>query len=882
MSLQNRTVTTILACGLLLSSAFAAQPPRPEDRVLPDFDIREEASGRAAVPPGVSVALERLRALTPSGLEARFHPLTGGARLLFVRGAALTAPRGGSPRQIAQEFLAAHHEVFGLRAADLDRLVLEREYAGGNESVVHLTFGQERDGIAVFGAGVRLHVDRAGRIVFASASALSLARPAGSPRRSAEEAIVAAAAGIRPELSFAPQLRSGPAGSDQASVFDRGPFAQDITARLVLFPVRGGVRLAWKLFLEPEGFPQAYEMLVDATTGQLLYRRNTYNYAEGVGNVLQSNATAALDARLPDEHPAGSTVSGPSDPPNGCPPVNNHLNRDLNTQFRDPSTVLFNNGRLAGNNVHAYRVSTGAEGALGTLTGGVWHFDYTFNTSDNAETHLFFAVNFIHDFFYDLGFDEASGNFQEDNFGRGGAGSDSLNANARAVGRNNANFSTPSDGFNPTMNMFLWDGLGCWPQDLDGNSGNGNDLDGDLDLDIIMHEYHHGVSHRLNTSFSGSEAGAMGEGGGDFFAYSVDGDTKLAEYSRPPNGIRQVNTKTYGNWVCTPSSCSVHSNGQIWANTLWDLRERFRTDQAGGSQQSGINEVHQLYINGLKLSPNSPTMLEMRDSMLQDDLVRHPSGDPGGSANYCRMWDEFAGRGMGASAQDTKDTGASSTVVQDFTVPVACGGPPPVAPNPPSALAATAVSSSQINLAWTDGSSNEDGFRIERCTGDVVTCDGNPANYAQIAQVGANVTSYSNTGLTGSTTYSYRVRAFNSAGDSNYSNSDDATTLAPPVLPNAPTNLTATAGSVGNSRFVDLAWTDNSSNEDSFRIERCQPNKQGVCNFAEVASTGPNADASATFRDSSVSRRKKYRYRLRARNAGGDSAYSNTVEVTTP
>ncbi|MGH9649310.1 MAG: M36 family metallopeptidase, partial [Terriglobales bacterium] len=443
-----------------------------------------------------------------------------------------------------------------------------------------------------------------------------------------------------------------------------------------------------------------------------------------------------------------------------------------------------------------------------------------------------------------------------------------------------ANFSTPSDGFNPTMNMFLWDGLGCWQQNVDGDST--QDLDGDLDLDIVMHEYHHGVSHRLNTSFSGNEAGAMGEGGGDFFAYSVDGDTKLAEYSRPPNGIRQVNTKTYGNWACSPSSCSVHSNGQIWANTLWDLRERVRTDLAGGSQQTGINEVHQLYINGLKLSPNSPTMLEMRDSMLQDDLIRHPSPDPGGSANYCRMWDEFAGRGMGVNALDTKDTGSSSSVLQDFAVPVACGGPPPTPPAPPSGLAATAVSFTQINLAWTDGSGNEDGFRIERCPGGLAVCDANPVNYTQIAQVVANSTSYSDTGLAASTPYSYRIRAFNAAGNSAYSASDDATTLAAPALPDAPTNLLATGGSAGNSRFVDLVWNDNSSNETSFRIERCQVNKQGVCNFAEVASTAANGSATATFRDNTVTRRKTYRYRVRARNAAGDSGYSNQVQVTTP
>ena len=74
------------------------------------------------------------------------------------------------------------------------------------------------------------------------------------------------------------------------------------------------------------------------------------------------------------------------------------------------------------------------------------------------------------------------------------------------------------------------------------------------------------------------------------------------------------------------------------------------------------------------------------------------------------------------------------TVVKGTTVPVA-----------PSNLTATAVSSSQINLAWTDNSSNETLFKIERST------DG--TNFSQIATVGSNVTSYSNTGLTASTLY---------------------------------------------------------------------------------------------------------------------------------
>ena len=103
--------------------------------------------------------------------------------------------------------------------------------------------------------------------------------------------------------------------------------------------------------------------------------------------------------------------------------------------------------------------------ATGTLQDGTWQFDFPFNSAASAEASLFFAVNYAHDFFYDLGFDEAAGNFQADNFNRGGLGGDPLKANARAAGRNNANYVHAPDGSSPTMNMFLWDGSGCWSED---------------------------------------------------------------------------------------------------------------------------------------------------------------------------------------------------------------------------------------------------------------------------------------------------------------------------------------------------------------------------------------------------------------------------------
>jgi Fibronectin type III domain. len=88
----------------------------------------------------------------------------------------------------------------------------------------------------------------------------------------------------------------------------------------------------------------------------------------------------------------------------------------------------------------------------------------------------------------------------------------------------------------------------------------------------------------------------------------------------------------------------------------------------------------------------------------------------------------------------------------------------------PSNLIATAVSSSEIDLSWTDNSDNETEFKIERSTDAGVT-------FTEIATVGADVTTYPDTGLTPLTTYSYRVRASNSAGDSAYSNTATAVTF---------------------------------------------------------------------------------------------------------
>ena len=183
------------------------------------------------------------------------------------------------------------------------------------------------------------------------------------------------------------------------------------------------------------------------------------------------------------------------------------------------------------------------------------------------------------------------------------------------------------------------------------------------------------------------------------------------------------------------------------------------------------------------------------------------------------------------------------------------------APAAPTSLAATAVSSSQINLTWTDNATNETGFAIERSP------DG--TTFAPLATVAANVTTYQNTGLTASTTYHYRVRATNGAGPSAWSNVANAQTTG--TAPAAPTNLTATAVS---STQINLAWTDNASNETGFAIER---SPDGTT-FAPLATVAANV---TTHANTGLAVATTYYYRVRATHAAGPSAWSNVANAQT-
>ena len=186
----------------------------------------------------------------------------------------------------------------------------------------------------------------------------------------------------------------------------------------------------------------------------------------------------------------------------------------------------------------------------------------------------------------------------------------------------------------------------------------------------------------------------------------------------------------------------------------------------------------------------------------------------------------------------------------------------PTPPPAPSNLAANAVSSSQIDLNWADNASNESGFRIERST------DG--TNFTEISTVGPNVTTYASTSLNAATQYWYRVRAYNGTGQSDYAGPASATTLPapPPQPPSAPTGLTASR----QTGRITLTWTDTSSNETGFSIWRSSNGQS----FAEIATVAANV---STYADTSPGSSKFVWYRVRAFNAAGNSAFSNTLKV---
>jgi hypothetical protein len=184
---------------------------------------------------------------------------------------------------------------------------------------------------------------------------------------------------------------------------------------------------------------------------------------------------------------------------------------------------------------------------------------------------------------------------------------------------------------------------------------------------------------------------------------------------------------------------------------------------------------------------------------------------------------------------------------------------PPILPvDDPAGLSASGVSATQVNLSWTDRATNETGYRIER------SADG--TTWVTIATTFADATAYADTTVAAGTAYQYRVLAFNNQTISGVSNVAGVTTV-----PEAPSGLSATAVSPGQ---IDLSWGD-VGGAAGFRIER---STDGIT-WTLVGTTGTHV---AAFQDTGLDADTTYRYRVAATNAGGASAPSDAITVTTP
>ncbi|KAJ8330263.1 hypothetical protein O5D80_001826 [Batrachochytrium dendrobatidis] len=307
-------------------------------------------------------------------------------------------------------------------------------------------------------------------------------------------------------------------------------------------------------------------------------------------------------------------------------------------------------------------------------------FDTSFDPKtdiDNKENlqatavNLFYLANLMHDITYQYGFNEAAGNFQKDNFGKGGEGNDAVSISVLDDSDDgNADFYTPADGQPGEMRMFRF------------TSAKPNRSPG-LDNQVPLHEYGHGISTRLTGGPAAvgcllkGQADGMGEGWSDIFAMIVTAKKthkattpiSFAAYSEnSPSGFRshpyttdmKVNPLTYAD---IKEREEVHDMGEVWASILWEVywnlvtKNGFSTNLYDAKGKAGNIITMQNMIGGLMLQPCKPTFLSARDAFIASDVARYKG------ANKCEIWKGFAKRGLGAKAASGKE---------DFTVPDEC------------------------------------------------------------------------------------------------------------------------------------------------------------------------------------------------------------------
>jgi extracellular elastinolytic metalloproteinase len=636
---------------------------------------REALEARKAAHPSAGVLALRKQLGTQGIID--IDPITATPRLLTRLDGFLTRPSGKSPVAIALSYVRHHQDVFGLNRSEVANLTLRKDYVdiGGTH---HLSFTQSVNGVSVFGNGLKAHVDKLGRLVqFDGSPVAKLPTALPGPQLSAAEARRTAVQAVFGTSKATVTRTRGDAA--RTTIFSNGDRAQ-----LVAFNTPAGTRLGWQIIDVRNGWLS----VIDGQTGKTLFRQSLM--AEDSGSAWDNYPGA----------PAGGSqrsrnLTAPGWLPNNSPRLAGnvaHVYEDVNDDdTAQTSEEVPPSGKRSFN--YPFTPFGGANCAAGFVCS--WDPDVPNSWQINAKqeaVQMFYFLGKYHDHLLKtpIGFTRAAGNFEAvDGDAVQGNAIDGANLNAGLPDANhvdNANMLTPPDGIAPRMQMYLFHEPGTsFPDEDPFLAGNSAD-----EADIVYHEYTHGLSNRLVVDANGVstlgniQAGSMGEAWSDWYAMdflvntgffrdtNAPGQLRIGEYVGWGNDLIRTQPVdcpvgstsptcpgtpgagpggyTYGDFGKIIGRPEVHADGEIWAETLWDLRHAL-----------GSSLTESLVTRAMELSPANPSYLDMRNSILQADLVNN------GGKEQTAIWKVFAARGMGwfAAATDGDDT----RPVEDFSMP---------------------------------------------------------------------------------------------------------------------------------------------------------------------------------------------------------------------
>jgi uncharacterized repeat protein (TIGR01451 family) len=703
----------VFACAALLRPPVVTAFQHPHGPELPNLDKRLEAlpQPNAQDQAAFGAAAARLRARTPNAQVDR-EPITGAPAFITSPRGLLSAPEPAAlapalvdPHGPVKRFVNEHRALFGHGAEALAAARVKREFTTAHNGLRTVAWQQEVDGIPVLDGLFVAHVTRREELVNVSSCFVKnpeAAATAGTPNRAAtlaqppipaRQAIALAARNTGENLTENDLAPAGDAAGPSRHQKFRGPGLRgEATASLVWTPLDAGrMTLCWDVLVVPRSRGEGFRVIVDARTGEVWVRRCLTEYI--------SDATYRV---YPSDSPSPFSP-GHSTPSTTQPPVVPRVlvvTNAFNTNASPNGWINDGVNETTGNNVDAHLdLNNDDFPDLPRPQGSPFRvFDFALDLTQPPSAYqnasvvqLFYVNNRVHDELYELGFTEAAGNFQVNNFGRGGLGNDAVQADAQdGGGFNNANMFTPPDGSPPRMQMYVFDG----PTP---------DIDGDFDVEIVIHEYIHGLSNRRvggGVGLSALQSRGMGEGWSDFYALAmlsepgddVDGNYAAGGYAtfqffglienyyfgirrypystdmtKNPLTFKDIDpsqASTHPGIPINPvigggSADEVHNQGEVWCVALWDARANL-VRRLG--QEVGNRLMLQLVTDGMNLSPANPNFVQARDAILQADIVNN------GGANLNDLWKGFAKRGLGVNATSPSSS-TTFGVVESFELP---------------------------------------------------------------------------------------------------------------------------------------------------------------------------------------------------------------------